>query len=340
MRASDPVQMGYAPSNGYLPLRQMVAEYLRRTRAVRCDPDQVLIVNGSQQALDLLARVCLDPGDAVLLEDPGYLGARRAFIAHGATLLPAPVDGQGLVVDHLDGAAGARSPRLLYVTPSHQFPTGALMSLPRRLALLRWARARGTLVLEDDYDSEFRYSGRPVEALQGLDSTGTVIYIGTFSKVLFPALRLGYLVLPPGLLEAVNTAKWLSDRYTAMLEQQVLADFFAEGHFERHLRAMRLVYQERRDAFLAALERELGDLTLPPLAETGLHALVRLRTPVAENALVARAAALGVAIYPARPYYLQPPAETALVMGFTGLTERRIAEGMRRLGRALRPLIA
>lgn len=339
LRTSDPAHMGYAPSNGYPALRQMVTEYLRRTRAVRCEPEQVLIVNGSQQALDLLARVCLDPGDTVLLEDPGYLGARRAFTAHGARLVAAPVDGQGVIVDRLDAAVGDRSPRLLYVTPSHQFPTGALMSLPRRLALLRWARARGTLVLEDDYDSEFRYSGRPVEALQGLDTAGTVVYIGTFSKVLFPALRLGYLVLPPSLAEAVNTAKWLSDRYTAMLEQQVLADFFAEGHFERHLRAMRLVYQERRDAFLAALERELGDLALPPMAETGLHALVRLRAPVPEATLVARAAAQGVGIYPASPYYLDPPAETALVMGFTGLSERRIGEGLRRLGRVLRPLV-
>ncbi|HWE63916.1 MAG TPA: PLP-dependent aminotransferase family protein, partial [Chloroflexota bacterium] len=235
---------------------------------------------------------------------------------------------------------GDRAARLIYVTPSHQFPTGALMSLPRRLALLRWAQARGTLVLEDDYDSEFRYTGRPVEALQGLDTSGSVIYIGTFSKVLFPALRMGYLVLPPDLVEAITTAKWLSDRYTAMLEQQVLADFFTEGHFERHLRHMRQVYQARHDAFLEGLARELGDLALPPVADTGLHALVSLHVPVPEHALVARAAAVGVGLYPARAHYLlAPPERTELIMGYTSLSEQQIREGLRRLSRVLRQIL-
>ncbi len=338
LRAPDLAQLGYAPSNGYSPLRELVTDYLRRARAVRCTPDQVLIVNGSQQALDLLARVCLDPGDAVLLEDPGYLGARRAFGAQGARLLPARVDGSGLVTDELDQAADGVTPRLIYVTPSHQYPTGALMSLPRRLALLRWARAQGALVLEDDYDSEFRYSGRPVEALQGLDGGGTVVYIGTFSKVLFPSLRMGYLVLPESLVEAVSTAKWLSDRYTATLEQQVLADFFAEGHFERHLRAMRLVYQGRHDAFLAGLHRELGALIEPPMSGTGLHTLVTLRAHLPAQELVARAALVGVGIYPAHPYYLKAPAHTSLVMGFTGLSEAQIDEGLHRLGGIVRAM--
>ncbi|HVA89803.1 MAG TPA: PLP-dependent aminotransferase family protein, partial [Chloroflexota bacterium] len=203
LRSPDLAQFGYGPSTGYPPLRELVTEYLRRARAVRCEPEQVLIVNGSQQALDLLARVCLDLDDPVVVEDPGYLGARRAFAAQGARLLPAPVDSSGLVVDELDRATQGLVPRLIYVTPSHQYPTGAVMSLPRRLALLRWARAHGSLVLEDDYDSEFRYSGRPVEALQGLDHGDIVVYIGTFSKVLFPSLRMGYLVLPPSLVEAV-----------------------------------------------------------------------------------------------------------------------------------------
>ncbi|MGH2389613.1 MAG: PLP-dependent aminotransferase family protein, partial [Chloroflexota bacterium] len=313
-------------------------DYLRRARAVRCTPEQVLIVNGSQQALDLLARVCLDPGDAVVLEDPGYLGARRAFAAQGARLLPVPVDASGAVVDALDRVAERATPRLVYVTPSHQYPTGTVMSLPRRLALLRWARAKRALVLEDDYDSEFRYSGRPVEAMQGLDNSGTVVYIGTFSKVLFPSLRMGYLVLPPSLVEAVSAAKWLSDRYTATLEQQVLADFFAEGHFERHLRAMRLVYQARHDAFLEGLRRELGDLILPPEAGTGLHTLVTLRAPLPMDELTAGAERVGVGIYPAAPYYLRPPEQASLLMGYTGLSEQAIEEGLRRLGREARRL--
>lgn len=336
LRSPDLTQFGYGPSSGYPPLRELVTDYLRRARAVRCVPEQVLIVNGSQQALDLLARVCLDLGDSVVVEDPGYLGARRAFAAQGARLLPAPVDSAGLVVDDLDRATHGLDPRLIYVTPSHQYPTGAVMSLPRRLALLRWARARGSLVLEDDYDSEFRYTGRPVEALQGLDNGAIVVYIGTFSKVLFPSLRMGYLVLPPALVEAVSTAKWLSDRYTATLEQQVLADFFAEGHFDRHLRAMRQVYQIRHDTFLEALRRELGDLILPPQGGAGLHALITLREPVCMDALVEDAAAVGVGIYPAHPYYLCPPDRSSLVMGFTGLSETAIEEGLRRLGGVLR----
>jgi GntR family transcriptional regulator/MocR family aminotransferase len=336
LRSRDLIQFGYAPSNGVAALRVSLAEYLRRARAVRCTPEQILIVNGSQQALDLLARVCLDPGDAVMLEEPGYLGARRAFTAQGSRLLPVPVDASGLVTDDLDRAAGGASPRLLYVTPSHQFPTGAVLSLPRRLALLRWAREHGALILEDDYDSEFRYSGRPVEALQGLDTSHTVVYIGTFSKVLFPSLRMGYLVLPPSLVHAVSTAKWLSDRYTATLEQQVLADFFDEGHFERHLRAMRLIYQSRHDTFVAALQRELGDLAMPPTTGTGLHTMVTLRAALPVEELVERAAAVGVGVYPARPYYLSPSLATSLVMGFTGLDERKIDEGLRRLGQVIR----
>jgi GntR family transcriptional regulator/MocR family aminotransferase len=338
LRTPDLAQFGYAPSEGYPKLRELVTDYLRRARAVRCTPEQVLIVNGSQQALDLLARVCLDPGNAVVLEDPGYLGARRAFAAQGARLLPVSVDASGIMVDDLDRAVEETRPRLVYVTPSHQYPTGTVMSLPRRLALLRWARARQALVLEDDYDSEFRYSGRPVEALQGLDNSGTVVYIGTFSKVLFPSLRMGYLVLPLTLVEAVSAAKWLSDRYTATLEQQVLADFFAEGHFERHLRAMRLVYQARHDAFLEGLRRELGDLILPPEAGTGLHTLVTLQAPLPMDELVANAERVGVGIYPAAPYYLRPPERASLLMGYTGLNERAIEEGLRRLGREARRL--
>jgi GntR family transcriptional regulator/MocR family aminotransferase len=340
LRSRNLSQFGYAPSTGVEALRASLAEYLRRARAVKCTPEQILIVNGSQQALDLLARISLDPGDAVMLEEPGYLGARRAFTAQGARLLPVPVDASGMVTDDLDRASDGVSPKLLYVTPSHQFPTGAVLSLPRRLALLRWAREHGTLVLEDDYDSEFRYQGRPVEALQGLDTSGTVIYIGTFSKVLFPSLRVGYLVLPPSLVGAVSTAKWLSDRYTATIEQQVLADFFDEGHFERHLRAMRMIYQSRHDTFVAALHRELGDLVLAPTTGTGLHTLVTLRASLPVEALVARAAAKGVGIYPARPYYLNDPGTTSLVMGFTGLDEGKIDEGMSRLGSVIRAQMA
>jgi len=229
---------------GYRPLRQAIADYLGAARAVRCDPDQVIVVTGSQQALDLVARLLLDPGDAVWVEDPGYGGAKGALAAAGARLVPVPVDAEGL-----DVAAGMRrhaSARLACVTPSHQYPLGVTMSLTRRLALLRWASDAGAWVLEDDYDSEYRYAGRPLAALQGLDTAGRVIYMGTFSKVLLPALRLGYLVAPPDLADAFARAKALTDCGSPVLGQAVVADFLAEGHVGRHIRRMRALYSERQ----------------------------------------------------------------------------------------------
>jgi len=222
---------------GYRPLRQAVADYLGAARAVRCEADQVIVVAGSQQALDLVARVLLDPGDAVWVEEPGYAGAKGALAAAGARVVPAPVDAEGLDV----AAARQRcaAARLAYVTPSHQYPLGMTMSLSRRLALLRWASDAGAWVVEDDYDSEYRYTGRPLAALQGLDTEGRVIYTGTFSKVLFPALRLGYLVVPTDLADAFARAKALTDRGSPVLGQAMLADFLAEGHFGRHIRRMR-----------------------------------------------------------------------------------------------------
>jgi GntR family transcriptional regulator/MocR family aminotransferase len=247
--------------------------------------------------------------------------------------VPVPADGRGLRAEALPADGGAR---LVYVTPSHQFPTGVTLSLDRRLRLLEWARRHDALVIEDDYDSEFRYAGRPVESLQGLDRAGRVLYLGTFSSVLFPPLRVGYVVLPAGLVGPFVAAKWLADRGTGALEQQALADFLVEGHFSRHLRRMRRLGRARRDALLASLRRHLGSAAAPPLAETGTHVLLPLRG-VDEATALREAARRGVGVYPVAPHYLDPAgAPPGLLLGYAALSEQAIEEGVRRLGDALR----
>jgi GntR family transcriptional regulator/MocR family aminotransferase len=336
MRAGSQEGMAYGPPEGHAPLRQALAAYLRRARGVVCDADQILIVNGSQQALDLAARVLLDPGDHVVIEDPQYQGARRVFAAAGATAVPVPVDADGLDPARIPGRSPAA--RLAYVTPSHQFPTGVVMSLARRLALLEWAERAGAYIVEDDYDGEYRYEGRPIEAVQGLDPGGRVIYMGTFSKVLFPALRLGYLVLPPPLVAPFTAAKWLTDRHTATLEQEVLAEFIAEGHFERHLRRARTRNASRRKVLLASLAEHLGDRAEIMGANAGMHLMVWLGhvPPRSLGRVIAAAADAGVGVYPVAPYYIEPPRRAGLIVGYASLTEGEIRTGIGRLGSIVR----
>ncbi len=334
-RAISMQTLHYGPPEGYAPLREAIASYLQRARAVVCEPEQIIVVNGSQQALDLTARVLLDAGDKVLIEEPHYQGARQVFLAAGAQLMTIPIDAEGLVTTAFpDAAAGAR---LVYVTPSHQFPTGAIMSLVRRLALLQWAETAEAYVLEDDYDSEFRYEGRPVEAVQGLDRSGRVIYVGTFSKVLFPALRLGYLVLPPPLVPLFTAAKWLTDRHTSTLEQAVLTDFIHEGHFEHHLRRSRTRNAARRAALLEALETYLGWCVEVSGANAGVHLLVWLRdvAPSQLGACIDCAAQAGVGLYPVTPYYLTPPPWAGLLLGYAAMTTDDIRAGIQRLAAVL-----
>lgn len=326
--------MDYGDPRGYRPLREEVAGFLARSRAVRCRPDEVVIVNGTQQALDLLARVLLKPGDRVAVEDPGYPSARQLFAWYGARLHPVPVDEQGMVVERLKGTGAA----LALVSPSHQFPTGAVLSLSRRLSILAWAAEEGGLVVEDDYDSGLRFEGRPLASLQGLDESGSVVYLGSFSKVLFPSLRVGYAVLPSHLVGAFVEAKELTDRQTPILEQQLLAAFLAEGHFERHLRRMRQLYRSRRQALVEALERRLGGDVEVMGESAGMHLMVRVLLPVDETQLVARAASVGVAVYPAAPYYFGPSPWPALVLGYAGMPEERIREGVDRLAGVLATL--
>jgi GntR family transcriptional regulator/MocR family aminotransferase len=317
----------YGDPAGFMELREAIARHIGVSRAVVCRPEQVVIVNGAQQATDLLARLLLEPGDRVIVEDPGYPEARVLLSAYGARLEPVPVDEAGLDVGRLpeDGA------RLVYVTPSHQFPTGVTLPLERRLRLLAWAEAHDALILEDDYDSEFRHAGSPVESLQGLDRSGRVIYFGTFSTVLFPQMRVGYVVLPGDLVEPFVQAKWLADRGTGTLEQQALADFLSEGHFARHLRRMRRLGRARRDALLAALRRHFGTSVALPSAATGMHVMVRLEG-IDAAALAAGARRRGVGVYPAAPYYAARSADpSALLLGFGALNERAIDAGIARL---------
>ncbi|MDX2034547.1 MAG: PLP-dependent aminotransferase family protein [Blastocatellia bacterium] len=342
-RGDDARLLDYADDGrGFAPLREAIARYLGRSRAVRCDADQVIIVNGSQQGLSLTAQVLLDRGDAVGMENPGYLGARHAFLAQGARIHPLPVDEAGLQVERLAAfSSGSRRAalKLVYVTPSHQFPTGAILSLPRRLELLAWAESNGAWIVEDDYDSEFRYDSRPMPCLQGLAENDSVIYIGTFSKILFPSLRIGYLVVPRPLVEVYEQAKWLSDRHTPTIEQWALADFIGEGHLESHLRRMRVLYDQRRQALVRALQRHFGDRVTILGENSGMHLMIRLCMKIRDEQFLQFAAAAGVGINSARLYQLDGTLDEArenagrgeFVLGYAALSERKIQEGIRRL---------
>lgn len=319
--------LGYGPTEGLPQLREALARYLQRSRGVRCTAEQVVIVNGSQQALDIAARVLLNPGDKVAIEEPCYQGARAVFAANGGEIVPVRVDEEGIVVSEIPAGT-----RVIYVTPSHQFPTGAVMSASRRLALLEWASREDAVIIEDDYDSEFRYEGRPLAALQGLDEGGRVLYTGTMSKVLLPALRLGYMVAPPGMRLAVAGTKWLTDRHVALLYQAVLALFIEEGHFERHLRRMRRVYERRRATMLAAFERYFGDRAVVTGTESGMHVLVHLHDVQDTGAFIERAREAGVGIYSAESYYtLGAPPGASFLMGYSSVSEGAIDEGIRLL---------
>jgi GntR family transcriptional regulator / MocR family aminotransferase len=324
----------YGPPAGYAPLRSAIAAHLGPARAVHCDPGQVVVITGSHQGLDLIARILLDPGDTAWVEDPGYPSARAALQGAGVNLVPVPVDGDGL--DVAAGSGRCPNARLVYVTPSHQFPLGVTMSLGRRLALLEWARRANAWVVEDDYDSEYRYAGRPLAALQGLDRDGRVIYLGTFSKALFPALRLGYLVVPPDLVDAFVAARAVTDRQTATLPQAVLADFITEGHFLRHIRRMRTLYSERQETLLRAARRELGGLLEVSPCATGLHLVGWLPEGRDDRQASAAAARAGLEAPPLSGCCVEGRARGGLLLGHANFDARQIRDAVRRLGAALR----
>jgi GntR family transcriptional regulator/MocR family aminotransferase len=323
-------QFDYGLPLGNADLREAVCNHLRRSRAVVCDPAQIIIVSGSQQALDLVARILVEPGDPIAIENPHYNGTREALRAAGASLLPVPVDREGL-----DPAKLADTARLVFVTPSHQFPTGAILPICRRMALLAWARKRNAIIVENDYDGEFSYNGRPLESLQGLDRQGHVIYIGTFSRTVFSSLRIGYLIPPRSLVPAFTAAKWISDLQSAALEQQTLAAFIASGLYERHLRRLRRRNALRREALLDAVATHLGDRIEITGDGSGAHVVLWPRRPVSEERIVAEAARRGVGIYGIAHCYLARPERPGFMLGYARLNEREIQQGIRLLSEVL-----
>lgn len=330
MRKAPVRELDYGIAAGSSALREAIAVHLRRSRAVLCDSSQVIVVNGSQQALDLIARVLVEPGNRVVIEEPQYQGTREIFRTAGARLHPVAVDRDGLDPHKLPKRA-----RLAFVTPSHQFPTGAILPLPRRLALLDWARREHAVLVEDDYDGEFRYDGQPLESLQGLDREGRVIYIGTFSRTVFSALRIGYLIAPKPLIAAFTSAKWLCDRHTATLEQETLADFISSGMYERHLRQLRRRNSARRAALLDAIRNYMGDDVEVAGDGAGTHVVLLPYLPVSEKEIIARAASRAVGVYGMSRYYLTRPRHAALMLGYSSIPEQKIPEGIRRLALAL-----
>ncbi len=304
--------LGYADPAGLPRLRELLAAHLSTSRGVHCTAEQIIVTSGSQQALYLIATLLLAPGDPVWVEDPGYRGASGALYAAGARICPIPVDAEGLSVAL--GAAHHPGARLVYSTPSHQYPLGMSMSLPRRLELLAWAARHKAWVVEDDYDSEYRYDGPPLASLQSLDKAGCVIYVGTLSKILFPGLRLGYLVLPPGLASAFARGKAVIDRHSCTVQQRVLADFMSEGHFSRHIKRTREIYTERHAALLQALDTDLaGEIDLAA-ANSGLHVALAFRRGLDDIALEAAAARRGLEVRALSRLYA-PPERIALRTG-------------------------
>jgi GntR family transcriptional regulator/MocR family aminotransferase len=318
----------YGEPAGHAGLRHAIARHLGLSRGITAAADDITVTNGTQQALDVVARVLLAPGDRVAVEDPGYPPARRLFASLGADVVPVPVDREGLVVEAIP-----RRTRLVYVSPSHQFPLGMVMSLARRVAVLQWARAHDAAIVEDDYDSEFRFDGRPIEPLQTIDTSGRVIYVGSFSKTMLATLRLGFVLTPPSLSGAVRAAKHVTDWHTALPAQAALASFIDEGWFARHVRTARAVYQERHRQIVATLTREFtGQLEVAP-GNAGLHVCALAPALALDDVadVVSRASAAGVEILPLSLYSAGPTPHCGLVVGYGAIPTDRIAEGLRRL---------
>lgn len=326
--------LGYSDPFGRPSFRQVVSEYLKVFRAVQCQADQVMITSGAQQALDLSIKVLLDPGDAVWVEDPCYPATLRAVVAANLRPVPVPVDAEGLCV-----AAGLErepAPRAIFLTPSHQYPTGAVMSMNRRIELLAAASRADAWIVEDDYDSEFRYTGRPLSSLHGLDKNARVIYIGTLSKVLFPAVRTGFAVIPSDLIPAFRGARYLMDRGPPIFYQQTIEDFMREGFFTSHVRRMRQRYRETRDQLVNHLRQSLAPHATVEPPDGGMHLIAGLPTSIDDRAVAEEALKRGVVVRPLSPLFIESPPRSGLDLGFTGFEMDELREATVRLGDALR----
>jgi GntR family transcriptional regulator/MocR family aminotransferase len=318
---------GYHYVDGFPPLRSAIADYLGAARGVRCTAEQIVVTTGAQAAFDLLARLLLDPGDTVWMEEPGYAGARNAFLAAGARLAPLRVDAAGW---HVDPVAAARM-RLVYVTPSCQAPLGLTMRMEERMRLIEAARARNAWIIEDDFDSEYRFGGRTVAAMQGVDSTGRTIYVGTFSKTMFPALRIGFMVLPQQLGATINNAVFLSGTFAPLFLQGALSDFIGQGHFARHVRRMRRLYAARRSLFMELCGHYLGQWLEPLPGDAGIQTVWRLRPPLGDRDIVLRARRLGIDITPLSASYQGVAALNGLIFGYAAVDEATMHAGLKRL---------
>ncbi|MFK8332610.1 PLP-dependent aminotransferase family protein [Pseudomonas sp. BJa5] len=337
-RNPDPATLGYGDPAGEPQLRELIATYLRRSRGLSCTAEQIVITSGAQQAISLCAQLLLEPGQGVAVENPGYRAAGNAFALTGARVHPVAVDNEGLDCSALNGLPDCR---LCYVTPSHQYPTGVTMSLARRLQLLEWAQRKDAWIIEDDYDGEYRYSGAPLAPLAALDRSARVLYIGTFGKIAFPALRLGYLVLPQPLVQAFSRCRALAVRHSEVGTQAVMAEFMAKGHFQRHIRRVRRAALNRRNALQVGWPVDIPGLGPLPEVAAGLHVKVDVDSFAREQELIAQAEAVGVELNALSDYWLSDsptPVDkrAGLVLGFAAVDEARIADALARLRRAWR----
>ncbi len=328
------VHLRYGDAEGYRPLREEIAKYLRTYRAVNCTADQIIIVNGSQQGLNLIVKSLVRKGDSVVIEDPGYFGIKMALKFTQAEVCPVPLDQDGLDLDYL--SANFTKPKLIYTTPSHQYPVGSTMGIERRNKLLKFAAEKNALIIEDDYDSELRYSGSPLPSLQGMDKQGSVIYLGTFSKVLFPGLRLGYLVATdPSLFEILAAVKLMTDIQSPVFEQIITCFFLKEGHFTKHIRKLRVLYQARQEILVNEINQEMDDLLKVHESPAGMHLIGWLPRKTDDKKLAQFCRENGVAVVPLSNSSVKFYKDPALMLGYTAFNEESIRHGVKRLKRIL-----
>ncbi len=319
--------LGYGDPQGSAPLREAIATHLKSARGVNCISEQIIITSGAQQALDLTARIFLSSNDSVLIEDPCYIEAKNLFKSNGANVVSVEVDEEGFDAAKIPNAV--ENTKLVYVTPSHQYPLGVTMSLARRIALLEWAKQQNAWIIEDDYNSEFRYAGRPLASMQGLDKSGRVIYVGTFSKTIFPGLRIGCAVVPPELVEVFTAARALTDVHSPVFEQAILAEFIAEGHFARHVRRMRRLYEERQKLLISECEKELSGLLEVRKADAGMHLVGWLPEGADDRIISDKAAEKGLIIAPISRYAAKMLPRGGFILGYTAFDERQIKRGVK-----------
>lgn len=332
-RHTSPTTLIKGDLAGFYPLREAIAAHLKSSRGVNCKPEQVIITAGAQQSLSLISAVFLEPNDEVWIEDPGYTSARSLFALSRTKLIPVPVDEDGLSIKAAFGQS--KNPKLIYVTPSHQYPLGVTMSVTRRLSLIETARATGAWIIEDDYDSEYRYSGHPLASLQGLDQNGRVLYVGTFSKTIFPSLKLGCMVVPPDLVDVFTAARMLSGAHSPLIEQAILSEFIAEGHFARHVRRMRTLYEERQKILIDEVKRNLEGLLEMKADDAGMHLVGWLPDNFDDREASQKAVAENISLMPISDHCINEYPRKGLVFGYAAFNEKQIQGGIARLSEVL-----